>query len=241
MSKGKWKTPKPDKKVQVGGKMNPDLAVWVKQNGGFPMVEKTVELYKKSIEDSVMSKLTKVIAEPKTAENLKMTVFADENEMAFFKTDKYLKNLHIVEIGSIKDFVMKYSFDSRVLLNTAVLRCMRFDELVVKEIDSIAVDSEEPFGDEFDDVVEISFVSDMKYLDILKEISEAEDFDGDELKSMIKGNCFIKIESHVYPKGDFEDFNVITITADNDNRKLVFEFDVNEESGDIEVIKSYFN
>lgn len=46
--------PKPDKKVQVGGKMNPDLAVWVKLNGGFPMVEKAVELYKNQIEDSVM-------------------------------------------------------------------------------------------------------------------------------------------------------------------------------------------
>ena len=55
MSKGKWKTPKTDKKVQVGGKMNPDLAAWVKLNGGFPMVEKAVELYKNQIEDSKMS------------------------------------------------------------------------------------------------------------------------------------------------------------------------------------------
>lgn len=57
MSKGKWKNPKPDKKVQVGGKMNPDLAEWVKQNGGFPTVEKAVELYRKMIEESVMSEL----------------------------------------------------------------------------------------------------------------------------------------------------------------------------------------
>jgi hypothetical protein len=55
MSKGKWTNPRTDKKVQVGGKMKPDLAEWVKQNGGFPTVEKAVELYKKSIEDKTMS------------------------------------------------------------------------------------------------------------------------------------------------------------------------------------------
>lgn len=56
MSKGKWKNPRTDKKVQVGGKMNPVLAEWVSKNGGFRTVEKAVELYRKSIEDSVMSK-----------------------------------------------------------------------------------------------------------------------------------------------------------------------------------------
>lgn len=57
MSKGKWKNPRIDKKVQVGGKMNPELATWVSQNGGFSTVEKAVELYKKSIEDSVMNNI----------------------------------------------------------------------------------------------------------------------------------------------------------------------------------------
>lgn len=67
MSKGKWLNPKADKKVQVGGKMKPDLAEWVKQNGGFPTVEKAVELYKKSIEDSVMKEMDRIkkVSEPK--------------------------------------------------------------------------------------------------------------------------------------------------------------------------------
>ena len=59
MSKGKWKNPRTDKKVQVGGKMNPELAEWVKQNGGFPTVEKAVELYKKMIEDKTMNATNK--------------------------------------------------------------------------------------------------------------------------------------------------------------------------------------
>jgi hypothetical protein len=48
--RGAGRKPKLDKKVQVGGKMNPELAQWAKQNGGFRIVETAVEIYKNQLE-----------------------------------------------------------------------------------------------------------------------------------------------------------------------------------------------
>lgn len=40
-----------NKKIQIGGKMTPDLVKWVKVNGGFKIVEVAVREYKQKTEE----------------------------------------------------------------------------------------------------------------------------------------------------------------------------------------------
>ena len=101
--RGAGRKPKPDKKVQVGGKMNPDLAAWVKLNGGFPTVEKAVEFYRKSIEGSKMENLFEVRSESSAIETdlTERKAFAMAKEMSKKGRTEESPNgiYHVAKIG----------------------------------------------------------------------------------------------------------------------------------------------
>jgi len=148
-----------------------------------------------------------------------MKLFTDITETSFFKTDNHIKNLHAIEINSIEEFVFKYSLDPMVLLGAKELSVQRFDELV-----SVSSNNEPGLDACY---MQIDFVSDMKLLDILVEISKYVRIDSDFMTDLKESCVFSSIE-HDYINDDAAERWVITSL--DDSRKLSIVIDENEES-----------
>ena len=95
-----------------------------------------------------------------------MIVYTDRTKSAFFKTDKYLKGLHPIEINTIKDFVYTYSIDHEILTCEQCWMVSRFDELVAGN--PVLDPSDEP--DIHGDWLEIDFIKGMTQPEIDTEI-----------------------------------------------------------------------
>lgn len=141
-----------------------------------------------------------------------MKVFTDSTETSFFKTDYHLKNLHEIEINSIEDFIYRYSLRSKILLGMECWMVGRFDELLSGN--PVVDASEEPAL--HGEWLEIDFVSDIPYIDILLEISKFENIS----YSMedYKNSGIFQSMSHEWINDDNDEKWIIV--ARNDDRKL---------------------
>lgn len=93
-----------------------------------------------------------------------MKVYTNQTETVFFKTDDHVKNLHEIEINSIKDFVHRYSIDEMILLDVKDWMICRFDELKPgKQVVTSFDDEPELIGEVFTD---FDFLEGFKLLDI---------------------------------------------------------------------------
>ena len=141
-----------------------------------------------------------------------MKIFTDKIETSFFKTDNYVKGLHAIEINSIVDFVLKYSFDPMILLGVNSLMVTRFDELVSGN--PVVDNSDEP--ELHGEWVDIDFVADMNTLDILQEITEIADVDDDFLKALKSAGVISGLDTSWVD----DDNQIWIISAQNDTRQL---------------------
>jgi hypothetical protein len=95
-----------------------------------------------------------------------MKIFTDATETSFFTTDRHIKNLHKIEINTIKEFVFKYGLDSDILIGEKAWMISRFDELVSGE--PLRVSEEEMAGE----WLEIDFTQGMSVSEIEKEVDK---------------------------------------------------------------------
>lgn len=146
-----------------------------------------------------------------------MKVYTDATETSFFKTDNHVKNLHEIEINTIEDFVFKYALESDILLDMKCWMVKRFDELLPGN----------PTADESNlhgEWVEIDFVANMSYLDILAEIAKYENI-SNSMDDYKNSGIFKSVEHEWINDGNNEKW---TITAQNDSRKLEITIDAED-------------
>lgn len=136
----------------------------------------------------------------------------------FFKTDKFLKNLRIVEINTIRDFVYTHSLDALVLLCAKDLVVGRFDEIFIGK--QLISGGDEP--DLIGEVVDVDFTTPIPMLDILAECIKYQCIDFDELKA---SHVFIRmdkdwdddLESWVWTIEEWHTGRVATVVIDADD------------------------
>ena len=150
-----------------------------------------------------------------------MKVFTDTTETSFFSTDNHIKNLHEIEINTIKDFVFKYALDSHVLLGIKCWMVNRFDELLPGN--PVLDDSDEPAL--HGEWLEIDFIKDMALLDILSEISMFENI-GHSMEDIKNSSVFQNVQ-HEWVNDDNDE--KWTIKAWNDSRILEVIVDAEED------------
>jgi len=157
-----------------------------------------------------------------------MKVFTDKTETSFFKTDNHVKNLHEIEIKSIKDFVLKYSLDPFVLLGGKSWMVTRFDELISGSPIVDLSDEPELHGE----WLEVDFVNDMTLLDILFEINKYAEIDSLFLQELKESGVF-RVMSQDWINDDederwsiaaWNDSRLLTIII-NENNKVTVRFD----------------
>lgn len=150
-----------------------------------------------------------------------MKIYADSTETSFFKTDNHIKGLHEIEINTIEDFVYKYSLDSAILLDIKCWMVRRFDELLPGNpwLDR----SDEP--DLHGEWMEVDFVADMPYLDILVEIAKFEDITS-SMEDYKNSSVFQSIK-HEWINDDTEERWVITALKDTRQLEVLIDAEDN--------------
>jgi len=152
-----------------------------------------------------------------------MKVFTDKMETSFFNTNNYIKNLHSIEINSIKDFVYKYSIDPLVLLGSKEWMITRFDEL--KSGNTIIDTSDEP--EILGKCLEVDFIAEMKTFDIFCEISKYVNIDDDFVAELRKCGVVTEIKQDWINDDEDEKFE---ITVQDDTRKMTVIIDCNDQA-----------